>query len=263
MIVMTSVCSGYALAWWAETNAADMTQFSWAETAAELAGPTFMGTVPGIGTTPVRNLPLGLRTFLSQRDAGFTQVSGVLPQGNPGGLVQALVGPLPEGYSAGLPTVEYLAAVLHAGSPLVASILYEGSDYGHNVLITGIDWNGSGGVAAGTMKFVDPLDPAVYDEAGLPVAMKLTTGVFSILPSLTLTNPQTNVQDTLTNVLALDYQQYQGGLPYEPGNHAATRALIGGATVVQLPEPATFHLAATATLAAFGWTVLCRRKSGP
>lgn len=234
-------------------------QTAWAETAALLAGPDYFNTIPGIGTEPVRNLPLGLRAFLSGRGHGGTLVRGVLPQGNPGGLVNELVGALPDGYEQGVPSFDDLGEALLAGSPVIVSILYEGRTQGHNVLVTGVEWTGSGAAAAGTMTFIDPLDPANYGPDGFPVSMKLTTGNVTILPSLSLGNPADGVVDTLTNVLALDYLQYQGQLPYQPGNYSQTVALIGGMTFLQVPEPSAAGLVA---LAGAAWFLFRRRGRG-
>lgn len=232
---------------------------SWAQTAALLAGPEYFKTIPGIGTEPVRNLPLGLRAFLSNRGHGGTLVRGVLPQGNPGGLVNELVGALPEDYEQGLPSFDDLSAALLAGSPVIVSILYEGQRQGHNVLVTGVEWTGNGVAATGTMTFIDPLDPANYDAEGFPVSMKLTTGNVTILPSLSLGNPADGVVDTLTNVMALDYLQYHGPLPYQSANYLQTVALIGGMTFLQVPEPSAAGLAA---LAGAAWFLFRRRGRG-
>jgi hypothetical protein len=229
---------------------------SWAETAALLAGPGFFNTIPGVGTEPVANLPLGLRAFLSDRGFGGTQVGGILPQGNAGGLVNELVGALPAGYAQGLPTWEFLEGALRGGSPVIVSILYEGRTSGHNVLVTGLEWSGSGSAATGTMTFIDPLDPAFYNAEGMPIGMKLTTGNVTVSPELVLTNPENGVEDSLTNILALDYLQYQGSLPYETGNYSQAIALIGGATILQVPEPGVFWLLAAAGVA---WVVWLRR----
>jgi hypothetical protein len=232
-------------------------QTDWAPTAALLAGPEYFQTIPGIGTDPVRNLPLGLQAFLSDRGHGGTLVRGILPQGNAGGLVNELVGALPPGFDEGVPSFVDLGAALLAGSPVIVSILYEGQTQGHNVLVTGLSWTGDGPAASGTMTFIDPLDPANYDADGFPVSMKLTSGNVTILPALSLENPETGVMDALTNVLALDYLQYQGRLPYDPGNYMQSVALIGGMTYLQIPEPTP---AALATLAGAAWFLLRRRR---
>lgn len=237
------------------TLLAGTNQIQWAETAALLAGPTYMDTIPGVGTVPVIDLPLGLRSFLSDRGFATTRVSGMLPQGTPGGLLQELVGSLPSDYVEGVPTFDYFATALRGGSPLTVSILYEGRTTGHNVLVTRVDWTGSGAAATGMMEFIDPLDPANYDTNGFPVSLKVTTGMVSILPAISLTNTN-GVVDTLSNVIALDYLQYQGNLPYNGTNYAQTLALIGGATILQVPEPRVIPLVliAIASLVWFrGW----------
>lgn len=237
------------------TLLAGTNQTEWAETAVLLAGPGYMNTDPRVGTVPVDNLPLGLRSFLSDRGFDATRVSGMLPQGTPGGLVQELIGPLPSDYVEGLPTFDYFADALRGGSPVTVSILYEGRSVGHNVLVTRVDWTGSGAGATGTMEFIDPLDPANYGTNGFPVSLKVTTGTVSILPATSLTNTN-GVVDNLSNVLALDYQQYQGELPYNGTDYGQTRALIGGATIMQVPEPRVVPLVllAAVSLAWFrGW----------
>lgn len=238
------------------TLLAGTNQTEWAQTAVLLAGPDYMKTIPDVGTVPVDNLTSGLRSFLSDR--GFlatTRVSGMLPQGTPGGLVQELIGPLPSDYVEGLPTLDYFADVLRGGSPVTLQILYQGESTGHNVLVTRVDWTGSGPGATGTMEFIDPLDPANYDANGFPVSLKVTTGTVSILPSISLTNTN-GVVDTLSNILALDYQQYKGSLPYNGTDYGQTTALIGGATIMQVPEPRVVPLVllAAVSLAWFrGW----------
>jgi hypothetical protein len=241
------------------TLLAGTNQTQWAETAVLLAGPNYMNTDPVVGTVPVVNLTSGLRSFLSDRGFASTRVSGMLPQGTNGGLVQELIGPLPSDYVEGLPTLDYFATTLRGGSPVTLQILYEGQSVGHNVLLTGVDWTGSGAGATGTMQFIDPLDPANYDTNGFPVSLKVTTGTVSILPSISLTNTNNGVVDTLSNVLALDYQQYLGSLPYNGTNYGPTTALIGGATIMQVPEPRVVPLVLLAA-ASLAWFRVWRRN---
>ena len=229
----------------------------WAQTAVLLAGPNYMKTDTNVGTVPVVNLTLGLRSFLSDRGFASTRVSGMLPQGTNGGLVNELIGPLPSDYVEGLPTFDYFATALRGGSPVTLQILYEGQSLCHNVLLTRVDWTGSGAGATVTMEFIDPLDPAHYDTNGFPVSLKVTPGTVSILPSIFLTNTN-GVVDTLSNVLALDYQQYQGLLPYD-GTYGQTRALIGGATIMQVPEPRVVPLVLLA-IASIIWFRVWRRN---
>ncbi|MDA0293292.1 MAG: hypothetical protein O2957_04745, partial [Verrucomicrobia bacterium] len=150
------------------TNLAGTNQTNyWAQTAVLLAGPNYMKTDPHVGTVPVVNLTLGLRSFLSDSGFASTRVSGMLPQGTTNGLVQELIGPLPSDYVEGLPTFDYFATALRGGSPVTLQILYEGQSVGHNVLLTRVDWTGSGAGATGRMQFIDPLDPANYTN-GFP-----------------------------------------------------------------------------------------------
>ena len=241
------------------TNLAGTNQTNyWAQTAVLLAGPNYMKTDPHVGTVPVVNLTLGLRSFLSARGFASTRVSGMLPQGTTNGLVNELIGPLPSDYVEGLPTFDYFATALRGGSPVTLQILYEGQSVGHNVLLTRVDWTGSGAGATGTMEFIDPLDPAHYDTNGFPVSLKVTPGMVSILPSIFLTNTN-GVVDTLSNVLALDYQQYKGELPYDGTNYEQTTALIGGATIMQVPEPRVVPLVLLA-IASIIWFRVWRRN---
>ena len=240
------------------TNLAGTNQTNyWAQTAVLLAGPNYMKTDTNVGTVPVVNLTLGLRSFLSDRGFASTRVSGMLPQGTNGGLVNELIGPLPSDYVEGLPTFDYFATALRGGSPVTLQILYEGQSLGHNVLLTRVDWTGSGAGATGTMEFIDPLDPANYTN-GFPASLKVTTGTVSILPSIFLTNTN-GVVDTLSNVLALDYQQYKGELPYDGTNYEQTTALIGGATIMQVPEPRVVPLVLLA-IASIIWFRVWRRN---
>ncbi|MFM8984360.1 MAG: peptidylprolyl isomerase, partial [Spartobacteria bacterium] len=208
----------------------------WAATAMVLAGGAYFATDAVVGTEPVRDLPIGLQKFLADRGFETTEVAGMLPQGTPGGLVNALVGELPAGYSEGVPTLEFLESALEQGSPVILSILYEGETAGHNVLLTAINWSGNGTSAIGTVSFIDPLDSANYNGQGLPASMKLTTGNVTILPQMTLQNPETGVVETLQNVIQINYVQYHGRLPYEPANYKSTKALVGGATFLRPPN---------------------------
>lgn len=240
------------------TKLAGTNQTEWAQKAVLLAGPDYMNTDTNVGTVPVDNLTSGLRSYLSTNGFASTRVSGMLPQGTTNGLVQELIGPLPSDYVEGLPTFDYFATALRGGSPVTLQILYEGQSVGHNVLLTRVDWTGSGAGATGTMEFIDPLDPAHYDTNGLPVSLKVTPGRVSILPSIFLTNTN-GVVDTLSNVLALDYEQYKGVLPYNRTNYGQITALIGGATIMQVPEPRVVPLVLLA-IASIIWFRVWRRN---
>lgn len=220
---------------------AGRTLADWADTAVVLAGPGFMNTQPALGgTVPEGSVPAGLRAYFDSRGySGAIDVYGMFPQGEPGGFVETKVGPLPEGYAAGVPTPQFIADALADGNPVIVTILYPpeaGKQVsGHNVLVTGMSWDAA--TATGTFTFVDPLDAAVAVRRGaqglLPVGVqKLTSGAVSITPVLPL--PAVNgIRDVVHDVLTLQYDQYQGQLPYRPTDYGTTIAFIGGATVLR------------------------------
>ena len=118
---------------------------------------------------------------------------------------------------------------------------------GHNVLVTGMSWDDA--TDTGTFTFVDPLDAAVAERRGreglLQVgAQKLTSGSVSITPTLPLPVVD-GIQDVVRDVLTLEYDQYQGELPYRPTDYGTAIAFIGGATVLR---PAAAVLAARAVV---------------
>lgn len=235
------------------SSLAGRTLADWADTSLVLAGPGFMNTQPALGgTVPEGNLPAGLRAYLDGRGyGGAIDVEGMFPQGEPGGFVETKVGPLPEGYVSGVPTPGFIADALADGAPVIVTILYPpeaGKQVsGHNVLVTGMSWDDA--TDTGTFTFVDPLDAAVAERRGreglLPVgAQKLTSGTVSITPTLPLPVVD-GIQDVVRNVLTLEYDQYQGELPYRPTDYGTAIAFIGGATVLR---PAAAVLAARAVV---------------
>jgi len=231
------------------TELAGRSLADWTGTSVTLAGPGFMDTQPARGgTVPEGNIPGGLRAYLGNRGFGGTvDISGMFPQGEPGGFVETNVGPLPAGYLSGVPTSRFIIDALADGHPVIVSIVYPpeaGKQVsGHNVLVTGMTWDDA--TSTGSLTFVDPLDAARAVRRGreglLPVgAQKLTSGTVGITPVLPL--PEVNgVRDVVRDVLTLRYDQYQGQLPYQPANFAPTLAFIAGATVLR---PAASALAA-------------------
>lgn len=226
----------------------------WAATAVRLAGPGYLGTNPAAGgTLPAGNIPDGLQRFLDSAGlAGTVSVEGMFPLGQPGGFIEGAVGPvLPAGYTAGVPTWQYLADSLAGGQPVILSLLYPPEAgravSGHNVLATGFAWNTA--TATGSLTFVDPLDAAVAVSRNggpsLPTGrVKLTSGVVTVTATLPL--PAVGgVEDVARDVLTLSYEQYQGSLPHDSKAYAPAVAYLAGATVLRVTTdpPALLRLA--------------------
>lgn len=220
------------------------TYSSWLATDALLITPDYMDTKPNDGTY-YNHIPYALNKYIVE-DNGFSavQFSGIFPTNywGTGNYAQ------PSFMSDGNPTSAFFLNSLGAGNATIFSILYGGSGGGHELLAAGLEWtdaNDDGIIQSSenaTLYFVDPLDPADYDINGEPVSGPKTTSGHVWY-------------DANDDFLKLDYNQYQGQLPYQSGNYSNTGTVkIDTVFAIAVPEPATAIL----LLLAFGsgWLLL-------
>jgi hypothetical protein len=146
-------------------------------------------------------------------------------------------------------TIPFIETALEDNAALLVSIDYTGTNGGgHEILVNGLQWNGTD---SGTLYFVDPLDPSQQYNGTNVLGPTLQTES----ESFTKTNGE----------LLLTYSQlHDNNLTNSPPNPAddtiiAQAYVRGGLSLTVVPEPSTYALLALGAL--FLIIALSRRSS--
>jgi hypothetical protein len=201
---------------------------TWHATDDLLISPQYMNTTVGEGTY-YNVFVYAINQYITQT-MGFTNTlfSGMFPTDNWDSSY-----PQPSYITDGRPTESFLADALASNDAVLLSIEYSNGN-GHELLANGISWNST--TDTGTLYFVDPLDPSQTYDGGYPSGTaKETTGNLSLDDN---------------GDLRMTYDQYQGALPYQPGNYTDYTVSFYGALAIGVPEPAATLLIAFTGLAA-------------
>lgn len=212
----------------------------WIATDTTLSGPDLMDSVDG---TEEPNFVFGITTYITQT-MGFTNVT-FAGQYNFDEWDDSSH-PIPDFVENALPTAGFIYQALSLGQGFIANLGYEGGG-GHVIAVNGLEWDPTS--QTGMLYFVDPLDPAHYDEAGHPKGpAKQTFGLLSL---------------TDEGELELVYEQYHGDLPYDPeNNYQPTAAVIRGAlAIAPVPEPGTLALLVVTGVAILVPAMVRRRRA--
>ena len=196
----------------------------WYNTAEILIGPDYMNTQAGSGTE-YNHIPYALNKYIRE-DKGFTNTVfyGMFDSNYWGSAPYDK----PSDIQDGKPTSGFLLGAIGLGSATIFNITYDGGG-GHELFAVGINWldaNDDGIMQFSEdaeLHFVDPLDPAYYDEGYPDSGPKTTMGHLWY--------------DAEADALLLDYDQYHGRLPYDGHYEETGPAEIGSAFAMAVPEP--------------------------
>ncbi len=230
------------------TGLTGTTYSSWETTAGILIGPDYMNTTEAEGGTDSARIPYALSKYIIS-DRGYTQtvLGGMYTSSD---YWEPPDWPNPGYITDSAPTSGFFLDALGAGAATMFSIMYPPGDGGggHFLLASGLVWddaNNDGIIQfseEATLNFIDPLDPAYYDGSGYPASgPKVTSGHL--------------YYDSETEVLKMDYSQYDGSLPssgeYSPANDLIINTVL---TINVVPEPQSWAaLAGMAALALCWW----------
>ncbi|MGA1310237.1 MAG: hypothetical protein ACO31W_09615, partial [Gemmatimonadaceae bacterium] len=196
----------------------------WNATAQTLQG--FMGTTADSATT-LPGAAVGLQNYLiSIGAAGLGTLQGI----------SAPVSPeYPSWMSQGAVLgMSNLYGWISSGAGVTLGISYFNGG-GHQITMTGLNWNDANGNGivelseGATISAIDPLDPsAAYSGSD----------VLGLAKTATLSVWQDAAHGGL---LSYSYQQYTGGLPFEPSNYTTASGLIFyGTSISVIPGPASW-----------------------
>ena len=209
----------------------------WVTTATELI--TLMGTDMH-GTTYAQAV-YALYDYITITN-GFssTQFSGMFPTNN-------WYDPYPQptfgDFQVGHPDIDFLLDAVEGGEALLLSLTYvDNINNGHELLVNGVEWDAANN--RGQLYFVDPLNPVSDYPDGQP-----GNSIYQSVGSLRLDE---------YGELILTYDQYQGNLPYEPGNFETYELYLYGAMAINVPEPSTWALI---LISGMGCVVMLRRRA--